>query len=260
MVSCAPLFDFTHPAHWRVQPFADARPVALADRGIPALGHFGRPETCPACTPGARAPVGARMLPTPARPRPVVPPWGPSLPLAGPVAPPAPPEALPGPQGAAPEPPPPGPVGRPLVEVFADPPPARAPKAKRTPRRRTPRSPFSQATAVVVAAVEFARAKLGRAPDKLGGLWRVRIPIEAIVVAVWRTNPDAFGLRKFKGLHPDSRRVMVVLSRRNGPVVRGQLKRVGPNHVRVTAEGLREFMLARAQITATAALARRLAR
>ena len=263
-MNCAIPFDFTHPAHWRVQPVADARPVALADRGIPATGHFGRPDTCPACTPGARAPVGARMLPAAPAPRPVAlavasritaapaPRPRPSRPVPAPAEAPraparplarlAPPEALPGPSRPAREPPSPGPVGRPLVEVFEKAAAARAADPVRRWRNGN-RGPGTQSSIVLLAAARCASIVLGvPAPDR--ALWRrfvqVNISVDELVLAAWNLSPMHFGLRGHELVHPDSRRVLVVLSRRNGPVVRGHLARTRANVVRLTTAGLTE--------------------
>ena len=269
MTTCAaPLFDFAHAAHWRVQPAADARPVPASERGIVAPGHVGRPGECPVCTPGARGPRRPVVAPRPPALRPVVPtaPAAPYTPRTAPrkaatkphrpAPPPLPPPVVAEPPEALPlaptEPSPaaPGEVARlrglvmnlsknlrreqeQTATLVADI--ARMTTPGLSPNRRAWHP--NHARIIVQAAAGLVFARMTTEPGRWATPNMLKFTTEALVIAAWRLAPEVFGLRGFEDQYPDARRVLVVLSRDHGPIARRLLLRSGPNLLRVTFAG-----------------------
>ena len=61
---------------------------------------------------------------------------------------------------------------------------------------------------------------------------------EELLVASWRRNPEAFGLRGFEREHPDSNKLYTRLDGRDGLVARGLFVKAGERVLRLTSAGL----------------------
>jgi len=62
---------------------------------------------------------------------------------------------------------------------------------------------------------------------------------EDLVVAVWKFDPAAFGLKHFTELYPDSNKILTYLMGRRGLVKAGLLNRVGEKMYQLAPAGRR---------------------
>ncbi len=71
-----------------------------------------------------------------------------------------------------------------------------------------------------------------------GGDLEREFTAEELLVAAWKENPEAFGLRGFEHEYPDSNKLYTKLDGRDGLVARGLLTKAGERVLKLTPVGL----------------------